>query len=368
MSQLAPLKVALLGAGTFASSTHLNILLPLIAANRVTITLVWSRRSAPAHTLSAEYPNNPPVYYQLPSHPTPYASVEDALRAHRETDAVIVALPPGPQKEFAKLARLLDFHVMLEKPLALDLPSARDLLRTSSAFEKGKVLALAENFRFEPALLRAAGLVRQSCGGVVTARLNVKSPMPEGSRYGRGWRLELDGPGILLDGCVHHFAGLRLVMDADICRVAAKCDRRAAWFKGADTVAGYAIMTSGVQVSVFVTYASSVPLWELEVVGKKADVMVRRDRNRAGYSVSVVSCGGENGQRVEETEHVPFGGLEAEFEAFLESCRSAKVHPRLDAMHGFNDIATVFALFQSSEEGREVTVEEIGDLLPQEEP
>lgn len=355
----APIRIALLGAGTFASSAHHEVLSALITAQRVEIILVWSRTSSSAEKLAASYPTPIPFYHQLVSHSTPLESAAAALQHHNASlDAAVIALPPGPQQLFAALALNLGLHVMLEKPLALDLPGARRLLSVAAA-SPDKALALAENFRFEPALHRASELVKETSGGVVAARLTVKSPMKEGSRYGRGWRLQMDGPGILLDGCVHHVAGLRVVFGCDVDRVSAHCSRKAGWFKGNDTVIADLTMANGVHVSAFVTYAASTFIWELEVVGKACDVVVQRLPGKPGYRVSTVQSG-KSGNEVNATE-VPFSGIDREFEAFVETCITGDLNPKLDAKKGFNDMAAVFAMLESSETRKEVTVATVDD-------
>lgn len=352
-----PLRIALLGAGTFATSAHHAALTSLIAASRIEIVLVWSRSASPAEKLAASYSSTIPFYYQLASHSTALHSAAAAIDQHKASlDAVIIALPPGVQEEFAALAIHNRLHVMLEKPLALHMAGARKLL--SSAVE-GNVLALAENYRFEPVLLHAHELVKEVCGGVVAARIAVHSPMKEGSRYGRGWRLQMDGPGILLDGCVHHIASLRVVLGCDVERVNATLSRRAGWFKGNDTVTADMGMANGVDVSVFVTYAGNTFMWELRVVGKEGDVVVERLPGKPGYRVSTVRMG-QNGQEISAKE-MPFGGIDGEFDAFVESCVHRKVHPELDARKGFNDVTTVFAMFESSEKKAQVVVAKVDD-------
>lgn len=354
-----PLRIALLGAGTFAASAHHAALTSLIADSRIEITLVWSRTASSAKNLAASYSSMIPFCFQLASHSTALDSAAAALEQNKTLlDAVIIALPPGAQEQFATLAFNNGLHVMLEKPLALDLVAARKLLSTPEA-DGEKVLALAENYRFEPVLRHAHELVKEVCGGVVAARFAAHSPMKEGSRYGQGWRLQMDGPGILLDGCVHHIAALRVVLGCDVERVNATCSRWAGWFKGNDTVSADLGMANGMSVSMFVTYAGNTVMWELRVVGKEGDVVVERMPGKPGYRVSAVRMG-QSGQVV-GTKEMPFGGIDGEFDAFVESCVHRKVHPELDARKGFNDVATVFAMFESSKKKTQVVVATIND-------
>lgn len=233
-------------------------------------------------------------------------------------------------------------HVLLEKPLALDLDAANRLLAVAA--ETGRMLAVAENFRFEPALHAARALLPQ-IGDVIASRLVAHVPMKEGSKYGRGWRLKLTGPGILLDGVVHHVAAMRMILGEVDC-VATKCQRKAPWFAGCDTVTGR-LEAGGVDVAVFITFACDTFMWEFRAVGLAGDLVVERLKGRPGYRVSVVKkVGGEDA--VEDKEYM-FEGINAEFRTFIESVKNGKLHPSLFATEAFADLATVWAMYESSE-------------------
>lgn len=241
-------------------------------------------------------------------------------------------------------------HVLLEKPLALDLDAANRLLAVAA--ETGRMLAVAENLRFEPALHAARALLPQ-IGDVIASRLIAHVPMKEGSKYGRGWRLKLAGPGILLDGVVHHVAAMRMVLGEVDC-VSTKCQRKASWFEGCDTVAGR-LEAGGMDVAVFITFACDTFMWELRAVGLAGDLVVERLKGRPGYRVSVMKKVG--GEDVVEGKEYMFEGVNAEFRAFIESVRSGKLHPSLRATEAFADLATVWAMYKSSESSEVVAVQ-----------
>lgn len=346
------LHLALLGAGTFASTTHQSVLTSLTSSQRLHVTLIWSRTSPSATALSKLYTPSPAVYYQLPEHDNPDISVRAALAAHPELDVAILALPPDIQPSIAALCLHHGLHVLQEKPLALNLATARNILQVAK--ESRRFLAVAENYRFEPALQYAKQLVSQ-IGGVIGGRMVAQVPMPEGSRYGRAWRLNLDGLGILVDGGVHFVAGLRLVV-GPVNRVSGICQRHAGWFKGFDTVTAI-VQAAGHSVMLFVTYACNIFTWEFRIVGRHADVVVERLKGRTGYRVSLVKKDGDHD--LIEAKEFQFGGIEAEFQAFFESIRSGSLHPFLDPKEAFADLATMCALFDSSAKGETVAVEEV---------
>lgn len=349
------LRVALLGAGTFATSAHFPLLLALEEDDRVSIRLVWSRTEASAASLAQLYgPHVSSHHYCPSSHDSPLHSARDTLRAHRaHLDAVILSVPIPHLASFSRMVLEERLHLFSEKPLAADILSARQLLVEAQL--RDCVHAVGENFRFEPVFRMARCMVEDMEGGVIAMSLSIQSPMPVGSKYARGWRLQLPGVGILLDGMVHHIAGLRVLVGSDVKSVSAICKRSADTFAGCDTVTGHLCFANDVPASICVTYAATVFSWQLRVTGFHSDILIARNVGVVGYTLSNIKKD-SNGLQVERT-HVPFSGLEAELEAFVDSCGINMVHPDLSATSAFNDLATVHALFDSSNRGETVHVQ-----------
>lgn len=184
--------------------------------------------------------------------------------------------------------------------------------------------------------------------------------MPPGSRYAKGWRLTLPDAGVLLDGIVHHIAGMRVLLEANVKTVMARCSRKGDTFAGCDTVSGTLTFSNNISASILVTYVSSTFLWELQVIGTDGDIIIRRRSDHPGYILSLLTP--TNSAVSNKEMEIPFNGLDAEFEAFVDSCNTAMVHPDLDAHMAFNDLATVEALFESSQKGRLVTVKSLTPL------
>lgn len=341
-----PVRLALMGAGTFARTAHLAALRPLVERDLVKVVSVFSRTETAASSLAALY-DSYPKFSSAAGEDTCASAAREYLE-HEICDAFVLALPPSAQLRAVLEAPPRGVPILLEKPLATCVADARKLLRHHAR------LAVAENFRFEPAFRAARARVERACGRVLGAHLAAHTPMPPGSTYGRGWRLELTGPGVLLDGVVHLVAGLRVVLASDVEAVSTRCQSLAGWFAGADTVAGELRFASGVSAGVFVTYAAATFLWRLTVVGSDAEVLVERVHGARGYRVSTVRR--EGNRQVVEAEDMPFGGVDAEFEAFVASCHSENMHPDLDARAAFNDLATVEAMWESSQRTAPVRV------------
>lgn len=359
-----PLRLALIGAGMFASTGHFSVLSELQSKNVVQVRVVWSRRASSASELAARYGSHVSVQHaestgidhDCKKHPdiddhSALASAKETLRKYRtEIDAVVIAVPIPQNAAYTKLALGEGLHTLCEKPLAHDIQTAISLLTDPEISASPALHAVGENFRFEPAFLRAKQLAK-SCGQVIALRLIAQMPMPSGSRYARGWRLQLPHAGILVDGFVHQIAALRTLAGSDVKFVDARCASHAAHFAGTDTVSATLIFDNDIRASVFATYASAVFRWELAFVGTLADIILKRLPGKPGYQISL-----QNMEGVQSDEFLPFAGIDEEFVAFVESCSSRVLHPHLHAHAAFNDLATVHSMFQSSEENHPVQV------------
>lgn len=367
-----PLRLALIGAGTFARTAHFSALSELQKKNLVNVRLVWSRSAKSAIELARRY--GPHVVAECAEHsPVDQSSdvegnrivtkpdlemssdaslsAQTILEKYRsEIDAAIIAVPIPQNAAFTKIALRQGLHVFCEKPIAHDISTAMSLLADPPFPPSSAIHAVGENFRFECAFKHASKLASQ-CGRIIALHLNAQTPMPQGSRYAYGWRLNLQNMGILVDGFVHHVAGLRVLAASDVSQVYAHCSSNADHFSGADTASAILTFENGLRASVFVTYACSNFSWKLSVVGTNGDVTIARCPGKPGYRV--IHHGPDD---MQSDEHIPFTGIENEFAAFVESCCSKTVHPDLDARVAVNDLATVQCMFQSSEENRPINV------------
>ncbi len=101
------MRFGLVGTGPWASMTHGP---GLVAANGVDLVGVWGRNPEKTRALAASLGT------------TAYDEYDSLLRA---VDAVAFAVPPDVQAELAIVAARAGRHLLLDKPVALDLESAR---------------------------------------------------------------------------------------------------------------------------------------------------------------------------------------------------------------------------------------------------
>ncbi|MEO0140218.1 MAG: Gfo/Idh/MocA family oxidoreductase [candidate division WOR-3 bacterium] len=84
-----------------------------------------------------------------------FVSLDDLIK---ESEAVVVATPTNTHLEVCSVVLDAGLHILVEKPLAHDLPSAEEIVRRSE--DKGLVLAVGYIERFNPGLLAAAEYIR----------------------------------------------------------------------------------------------------------------------------------------------------------------------------------------------------------------
>lgn len=170
-----PLAVGVAGAGPWARSVHA----PMLAAGPETrLTGVWSRTEASARSLAAEH--------DVPA----LGSFDELLDV---CDAVAIAVPPDVQPDLAVRAARAGKALLLEKPLALDVPGAERIVAAVDDAGVGSVMVLT--YRFAPTV--RAFLANAAEFAAIGGRACFLSGAFLGGPFaGSGWRVE---HGALLD-------------------------------------------------------------------------------------------------------------------------------------------------------------------------
>jgi len=170
----APVEVGLVGAGPWARAVHARV---LAAGPETRLTSVWARRPEAARETAAPYGAGVA------------ATFEELLDC---CEAIAFAVPPAVQAELAPRAAKAGKALLLEKPIALDLPSARRLV--DAVDTAGVVSQLVLTNRYHPVTRRFLKDVQ----GLDTAgaRSCCLSGAFLGGDFATPWRLE---HGALLD-------------------------------------------------------------------------------------------------------------------------------------------------------------------------
>lgn len=354
-----PVGVGLIGSGVFAREAHLPNLRPLIKSGRVEVRAIWSRTAKSAEALASLY-----VADGLKGSSTPKVLFGDRGRADllaiEEIDAVLIAVAIGQLSPVALEALRAGKHVLAEKPLASDAEEGYQALVEHAAMKEGRPLyCVAENFRCEAALLKAASIAKE-LGSPISLELAAHMTMTAGSKYAFGWRLDAANLGYiggqLLDGGVHHVAAMRMVagQGSDVTRVAAAARLCSEHLPVMDTASAVLVFENGVTGTYSISFAVSNHKWEMTVVCRNGRVTVTRavKEGVAGYVLKT-----ERSTAVDvEEEFLAFTGIGSEMEDFVSACEHRSPEYRISARAAYNDLATIQAIVDSSESGAFVSV------------
>ena len=138
--------------------------------------------------------------------PREYSRLEDALR-DPEVQLVVVGTPTGFHIEQGLLALRANRHVIIEKPLGVDLRHAREIIDVArSAAARGIVGSVISQHRFDDATRIVGDAIQRGALGVVTSAIATSPRWRTQEYYDSGdWRgtWSMDGGGALMNQGVH---------------------------------------------------------------------------------------------------------------------------------------------------------------------
>jgi predicted dehydrogenase len=141
----------------------------------------------------------------------PYFHDYRELLGRADVDAVVILLPVHLNHQVVKAAMAAAKHIMVEKPLAVNLTEAGELAKLARNYSK--VTMVAENFHYRQQFNQARlALKRNEIGAPYAAFWDCfKNVDPKVSLYARtDWRIHHQYPGgFVTDGGVHYLAALR---------------------------------------------------------------------------------------------------------------------------------------------------------------
>lgn len=197
MSQI--LGVAVLGLGEIAASRHL----PVLTAHPY-FKVTW------AGELDAERAQQVGRAFSIPK---VSADVRSVI-ASDEVKVVAILTPPATHAELAHLALDAGKHVLVEKPLTLDVTQGQELAAHAERAATKFLTGLNQRHHFY--IQRARAMIRAGKLGKVNA---VSTVWGYGARRGQvsAWRVSPgQGGDVLFDLGVHHFDTVRFLLDADV--------------------------------------------------------------------------------------------------------------------------------------------------------
>ncbi len=278
-----------------------------------------------------------------------YGSYEDAARDPR-VDAMYFITPHDVHLENAALAAKHGKHVLMEKPIARTVAEARGLIDATG--RAGVTFMVAENFRFDPATLKAKEIIAEGAIGQLCF-VDVQTENLDGGC--EGWRLSLErcGGGRMIDGGIHFVDVLRnLAGDPDQVYALVPSRKTIPGIEGEDTMALTASFPGG--LTGFLRYSGATPL------PSKRDVRVTGAEGRMQYAIfgEEVTVETDAGSRVYPVEP-EIRGMKRMIRDFIGAAVEGR-EPIMNGHEALSDLAVVLASYESVRTGGPVRV---GDVL-----
>jgi 1,5-anhydro-D-fructose reductase (1,5-anhydro-D-mannitol-forming) len=246
-------------------------------------------------------------------------------------------------------------HVLCEKPLALSLDDAADMVRACR--DAGVVLATNHGRRHDVGMRTARDVVRSGrLGTIVSARTSNAVELPERLR---GWRLTDAGAGggVVLDLVVHEADALRFVLDQDPVQVTALTGSHGlASEEIEDEVMGVLRMQSGLLASYACSFVTPCGHVGLDVNGTDASLSVQR---LPGHGPRAVLRHRSGQEEVSLPEAEPLG--HATVRTFEAAVRG-EGRPTASGEDGLRSLAVALASIESARTGRTVALDSFDDL------
>jgi predicted dehydrogenase len=326
-----PLNVALLGAGIFATASHAPVLQQL--NQNINCVAVWSRT----------YENAANLAEKLGA--TPCTDVSQIFNSPN-IDAVIMAMPIDVQPEYVLQALQAGKHVLSEKPIAVNLQQAKKLIETYEEHfaPRNLVWNVAGQFRYDPAV-RTASQALTDIGKPFLVSMKVRAPFLKSSPFSEAmWR---NNPswygGMIVEAFIHASAMLRGLFGTPV-SVSAQTSSRTKHIPSIDTMTAQVTWPEDVQGTISLTYASTQHQFELEVIGSEGRMVLQRKTDGPGYALHVETSNSKY------KHDIPFGGMETEMMAFLESVQYNSDARRNTPSEALADLQLVEACLDSGKQ------------------
>jgi len=175
-----------------------------------------------------------------------FATIQEGLD-RSQAHAVIVALPEMIHKAAILAALERDLHVLTEKPLAMDMTEAAEIVR-AARHAAGALVMVDQNYRWRPQnqTLRQ-GIRDGKIGRVMSVGYEFRQAITRVTTD--AWREHMPHP-YLHDMSVHHFDLLRAITGEECAEVFARGVRPPwTWYKGLPGVDAILTFVDGVSVS-----------------------------------------------------------------------------------------------------------------------
>lgn len=208
-----------------------------------------------------------------------FSSLGEAL-ANGDFDAVDLMLPHDLHEQAAVEAFAAAKHVVLEKPMAMDLDSCDRIL--AAAKRAGTVFMIAEQSQYWPDVIKVAEMIKAGAiGEIISARASFYDPLRIDPAEPKPWRFQLKraGGGICIDGGAHWIRPLRMWL-GEIDEVIAVTGRHIADLEGESIAHAIFRFETGVTATFDALLTASVirPSDDFHITGTAGELLIEQGR------------------------------------------------------------------------------------------
>lgn len=274
-----------------------------------------------------------------------------------QADGVLITLPQMLHPEAAIRALKAGLHVLVEKPLALDMASARAVYEETGR-HPGQTLMVNQNFRWRPHVQAVRKAIQDGLVGRVGHVMIECRQQLRRTTVG-GWREKMPDP-FLLDFAIHHFDMMRYTLGDEVVRVIAQSFRPPwSWLEGNPAAAAIVAMRNGAVVD----YGGTMVSLGLETPQEGLVTVIGEKGTLHLDGKSQVNLLGQGEPRVLPQDPIPGGELAYSLNEFLGTIRE-KRRPKTCVVEHIKSLAVMLAAAESSRRGTVVEVAELTDFLP----
>ena len=280
---------------------------------------------------------------------TVFPSLESLLVSDA-VDAVALATPHSQHASQVIVAALAGKHVFVEKPLALDVASARQAAKACA--DVARVLAVGHNRRFSAGARKVKEIVDSGrCGKILHVEAHYSGDLMMRLPAGH-WRLrraEMPAAGMAPMGL--HMVDTVQWLLGPIARVSAIVKRQADWKNGADvddTCAALFELQSGATGSLASHLATRTTV-DLRLYGTQARLEARGDLVTVTFFPATVTLFPVDG-KAETWEFDADDSVAQELSAFADACAGRAPYP-VTAEEAIRNVAVMQAMQASSDAG-----------------
>ncbi|KAL1325325.1 hypothetical protein AAHE18_13G153400 [Arachis hypogaea] len=338
--------IAIIGAGIFVRTQYLPRLSEI--SDLFHLKAIWSRTQESARAaVEIADKNFSGVQCKWGDE-----GLDDIIRDSSIT-AVAVVLAGQNQVDISLKMLKAGKHVLQEKPAAAsvkDLETALHNYKSISADAPRQVIwSVAENYRFEPALVECKKLVAE-IGTMMSVQVIIEGSMNSSNPYfSSSWRRGFTG-GFILDMGVHFIAGLRMVVGCEVVSVSAMTSHVDSSLPPPDNISSVFHLENGCSGVFVMVVSSRTPKILWRVVGMNGTLQIERGfQGQHGYLVSLYGVDGQS-----KSSFFPFSGVTEELKAFISDVSESTLkgselvaEPRLSYIEGARDVAVLEAMLES---------------------